>query len=167
MVNSVSAQTLEFLYSALLGIGLGVTFDIMKVIRYYIPKSRAMTAVFDTLFWCVAVVALLGFILTVSDGVMRWYVLVGAFCGGFVYIAAVSEIVFKMLMSLVCVLRKVFSMITRPLYLFLRWVWRCFKRTGRRAEKSMRDNIRKKRMKKRKAGKNGGKKAKKAQGPVS
>ncbi len=167
MVNSVSVQTLEFLYSALLGIGLGVTFDIMRVIRSYIPKSRAMTALLDTLFWCVASVALLGFILTVSDGMMRWYVLVGTFCGGFVYIAAVSEIVFKVLMSLICVLRKILSMITRPLYLFLRWVWRWFKKTGRRTERNMRENIKKKRMEKRKAGKNGSKKAKKAQRPVS
>lgn len=167
MVNSVSAQTLEFLYSALLGIGLGVTFDIMRVIRSYIPKSRAMTALLDTLFWCVAIIALLAFILTVSEGVMRWYVLVGTFCGGFVYIAAVSEIVFKVLISAISAIRKILSLATRPIYLFLRWVWREFRKTGRSTEQKMRESIKKKRMKKRKAGKNGGKKAKKAQGPVS
>lgn len=166
MVNSVSAQTAQFLYSALLGIGIGVLFDITRLLRSYMPKKRVATALLDLLFWCVAIISLLAFVLTVCDGKMRWYVLIGAFCGCFVYMAALSEIVFKVMAALVAVVRKALFLITRPVYLFLRCIWRGVKKAGRGAEKSIRDK-KNKHMKKRKAGKNGVKKAKRAQEPVS
>ena len=166
MVNSVSAQTAQFLYSAILGISLGVLFDITRLVRSYMPKKRVATALLDLLFWCVAIISLLAFILTVCEGKMRWYVLVGAFCGCFVYMAALSEIVYKVLFSLVAVVRKALFLIMRPVYLLLRCIWRGTKKAGRSAEKSIIEKT-KKHVKKRKADKNGGKKAKKKQELVS
>ncbi len=137
MINSVSVQTLEFLYSALLGVGLGVLFDVIRVIRVYIPKSRVITAVLDVLYWIFAIIALLAFIMTVCGGRMRWYVLLGAFSGGFVYIAALSEIVFKVFRASVLILKKLLSLITRPVFLLLRGVWRTGKKTERNLSKSI------------------------------
>lgn len=167
MVNSVSVQTLEFLYSALLGVALGVLYDIIRVIRAYMPKSRAITALFDILFWCAAIISLLAFVLTSSEGKMRWYVLVGTFCGGFVYMSALSRIVFKVLISTVAALKKLLFIITHPIYLLLGWIWRGAKGAERKAEKRIRENVKKKRMKKRKADKDGSKKAEKAKKSVS
>ncbi|MBQ6902319.1 MAG: spore cortex biosynthesis protein YabQ [Oscillospiraceae bacterium] len=167
MENTVSVQTLEFLYSALLGVGLGVIFDITRVIRSYIPKNRAVTAVFDIMFWIASIILLLAFVLIFSEGQMRWYVLFGAFCGGFVYMSALSEIVYKILTSLICAVRKILYLITRPIYLVLRWCWKVGKSAERKTETAMRERIKRnriKRMKKRKVGKNGGKKTKKAHG---
>ena len=90
MVNSVSLQSLEFFYSALLGVALGALFDFFRVVRFFLPRRKLITAVSDAMFWFFAICALLAFVLTVSDGKMRWYVLVGTFCGGFVYVSALS-----------------------------------------------------------------------------
>ncbi len=149
MVNSVSVQTLEFIYSALLGLCLGALFDVMRVARVYIPKSRAITAVMDVLYWIFAIIALLAFILTVSGGRMRWYLLFGAFAGGFVYIAALSEIVFKILKASVLILKRILSLLTRPVFLLLRCIWRAGKNAERRIQGRVRSN-RKKRNEKRK-----------------
>ena len=150
MVNSVSAQTLEFLYSALLGAGFGVLFDIMRVLRAYIPKSRATTAVFDTLYWILAIIALLAFIMTVSNGKMRWYVLFGVFSGGFVYAAALSEIVFKVMRASVLIAKKVLSLMTRPIYLLLRGMWRVGKKTEKKLEHNLKNACKKREKNKRK-----------------
>ncbi len=167
MINSVSAQTAEFLFSALLGIYLGVLFDVIRTVRAYMPRNRAVTAIFDVLFWLIAVISLLGFVMTVSGGKMRWYVLAGAFCGGFVYMAALSEIIYKIFVSAVAVSKKVLRLTTRPVYLLLGYIWRSAKKTERKTEARLREGIRKRRMKKRKAVCDGSKKKKKKDRAVS
>ena len=118
--NAVSVQTIEFLYSALLGIGIGVLYDIIRLIRFYMSDSRVVVALFDVLFWVSATISLLVFVLTVSDGRMRWYVLFGAFAGGFVYMASASEIFFSVLKGLIDILKTILKLSTRPVYFFLR-----------------------------------------------
>ena len=167
MINSVSAQTAEFLFSALLGIYLGVLFDVIRTVRTYMPKRRWITAVFDAVFWLIAVISLLGFVMTVSGGKMRWYVLAGAFCGGFVYMAALSGIVYKVLVSVIAVMKKILRLATRPIYLLLGSIWRCAKKSGQKTEARLREVMRKRRTKKRKAICDGGKKKKKTNRAVS
>ena len=167
MINSVSAQTTEFLFSALLGLYLGVLFDVIRTIRAYMPRNRLVTAIFDVLFWIIAVISLLGFVMTVSGGKMRWYVLAGAFCGGFVYMAALSEIVYRILVSVIAVMKKILHLMTRPLYLLLSYLWRSTKKTERKTEARIREEMRKRKMKKRKAVCDGGKKKKKKSKLVS
>ncbi len=132
MGNSVSLQTLEFFYSALLGVGLGALFDFFRIVRFCLPDKKLITMFFDVLFWLCAICALLVFVLTVSDGKMRWYVLVGTFCGGFVYVSALSEIIFRVGVSAVFMLKKLLWLATRPLYGFLRWMWRKMLLVGRK-----------------------------------
>ncbi len=131
------------------------------------PRNRWVTAIFDVLFWLIAVISLLGFIMTVSGGKMRWYVLAGAFCGGFVYMAALSEIVYKILVSVIAVTKKILHLMTRPVYLLLGYIWRGAKKTERKTEVRLREGIKKRRMKKREAVCDGSKKKKKKSGPVS
>lgn len=131
MGNSVTFQSLEFFYSALLGVGLGILFDVFRIMRFYMGKKKLITSLFDVLFWCLAVIALLAFVLTVSDGKMRWYVLFGTFCGGFVYVSALSEMVFRIGVSIVFIFKRFLQLITRPLYLLLRCVWRKILFAGR------------------------------------
>ena len=155
MENTVSVQTIEFLNSALLGIALGVLYDVLKTIRYYIKKGKGITNLFDSIFWIVAVVSLFAFVLVSAGGRMRWYILVGAFCGGFVYRAAASEIVFKVMRGTVCILAKLLQMCSRPAYLFLKSIRNLFIKTGKRLRNK---KISHKKKRKRKADELGSKK---------
>lgn len=146
---------------------MGVLFDVIKLLRAYAPKNKVITAIFDILFWFIAICALFAFTLTVSGGRMRWYVLLGVASGGFVYNASLSEIVFKVMRGAVSALRKLLGLITRPIYLLLRLIWRTGKKTARSTEDKARKKIRAARMQKRKVDNNGGKKKKKTQGTVS
>ena len=163
MENAVSVQTVEFLYSSLLGIGLGAFYDILRCIRSYIRKSRTVTGLFDVLFWVCAIFALFTFVLTFTDGRMRWYVLFGTFCGGFVYRAAASEIVYKVLRGTTEILSKVLSLLSRPVYLLLRRMKKLCEGMGRGALKISRTR----RKRKRKADKVGNKEAEKEKEKLS
>ncbi len=163
MENTVSVQTVEFLYSALLGIGIGIFYDILRCVRSYMRKSRVITGIFDALFWICAIFALLVFILTFTEGRMRWYVLFGAFCGGFLYRAAASEIVFKVMRGMSDALIKLLSLLTRPIYLLLRQI----KKLGASASSKMSEISKVHRKRKRKADKVGGKKTEKKKKKLS
>ncbi len=128
MFNSVSAQTSELLLSAGFGVLLGVLFDVVKIAKYKTSKKALITVVFDILFWVTAIILFLAFVLLKLNGAMRWYILLGVFCGAFVYKASVSEMVFKIILSLCTLVFKVLGLITRPFYLFFRFLWRCFKK---------------------------------------
>lgn len=131
------------------------------------PRNRWVTALFDVLFWIIAVISLLAFVMTVSGGKMRWYVLAGAFCGGFVYMAALSEIVYKVLVCMIAAIKKMLHLITRPIYLLLECIWRGMKKTERKTEARLRAGIRKRRIERRKAVCDGSKKEKKKNRAVS
>ena len=136
MSISVSGQTMEFLYSALLGVGLGVLYDLFRVLRSYIKGGKkVVTAVSDVLFWIIAICALIGFVLTVSGGAMRWYVLVGVFCGSFVYLCTISTLFFKSIRIIIRVLIRSLGMLSKPLY----WIAGGVLRLGRRVEKKIKN----------------------------
>ena len=143
MENYVSVQTFEFLYSALFGICMGVLFDAIRLFRSYIPSGKIRTALLDLLFWIIAIISLLGFVLIICNGKMRWYVLVGTFCGCFIYMSAMSRIVYKVFSAIVAMLRKLFWLISEPFYLVMRWGWRTAKAAERKTEAKIRKSIKK------------------------
>lgn len=158
MDNPITVQSTEFLYSLALGVMLGVLYDIFRVARSFSPKKQIVVAIFDILFWLISLISLLAFVLTVSGGVMRWYVLFGVFGGVFLYMASMSMIVYKTLRASVLISKKLLGMVTYPLHIALRW---CLY-TAKKAEKSAEKRIREKKIRKvkRKAVPDGGKKEK-------
>lgn len=115
---SVSGQTMEFIYSALLGVSLAAVYDVFRLVRVYLKAGKLVTGVMDVIFWLLSMAGLMGFVLTVCDGQMRWYILVGAFCGGFVYICTVSHLFFCSLNIIIKVCIHSLRFIAKPLYFF-------------------------------------------------
>ena len=141
---SVTGQTLEFLYSGLLGIGMAAAYDVFRIFRVYMRAGKVLTGIFDVIYWVAAILALLFFVLTVSGGQMRWYVLLGAFCGGFVYICTVSRLFFRALDIIIKVLIRLLQLLVKPVY-FLSGKTLRFAHS---ADKRVRESLKKRRMKK-------------------
>jgi len=93
------------------------------------------------------------FVLCMCEGKMRWYILLGTFCGGFVYVSAFSELIFKILRSFIEILKKLLWLLTRPLYILLAALWRSGRSFGNSAGRRI---VEKRRLyRQRKADKNG------------
>lgn len=138
---SVSGQTMEFLYAALFGVALGVLYDIFAILRSYLPAKKVFSAVFDVLFWIIAIIALLAFVMLVSGGRMRWYVLLGSFLGIFLYKCTISALFFRSIRIIISVSVKLLNLSVRPLYLLAAWSYH----TAQRIWRAARDKARKKR----------------------
>ena len=166
---SVSAQTMEFLYAALLGVALGILYDIFAIVRSYLPAKKVIAAIFDVFFWIISIVALLAFVMLVSGGRMRWYVLIGSFLGIFLYKSTISALFFRSIRIIISISIKLLNLLVRPLYLLAAWGyhtvqrgWRQISATIRRKHERSRKKVmeKKQRKQKRRDAKNGKQKTK-------
>ena len=159
VANPITVQSTGFLYSLFLGVILGAVYDLFRVLRSFLPRRKVTDALLDVLYWIIAIISLLLFVLTVSGGIMRWYVLLGVFGGGFLYMASLSVIVFRSLRASVLILKKLLGMMTYPLYFVLSRSFRAAKKAAGNMERKIRER-KNKRKDKRKVVSDGGEKEK-------
>ncbi len=75
------SQLLGFLYSAVFGLICCLAYDILRAFRAQVRCSAAAVFVHDILFSCCCAVACFCFILSVTGGELRAFVLIGAAAG--------------------------------------------------------------------------------------
>ena len=91
-INSAE-QSLCFVYSICLGIGLGLIYDFFKIDRI-VFKRRCLFIFFqDIIFWLISSFAFFSFSVVFSNGQIRAYLLFGCFLGFVFYKLTLSKIV--------------------------------------------------------------------------
>lgn len=89
---SLSQQIQAFLMTIVAGACVGLLFDLYRALRHG-GGGRAVTFLTDLLFWAAATPAVFALLLAGSWGELRYYVLLGAGLGLFVYLQLVSPYV--------------------------------------------------------------------------
>lgn len=84
-IVSLSSQTKGFLLSMGFGMLLGVVYDLIRIIRLSFTRSEAALAAFDIFYALVCGVATFLFMLSVTDGQLRFFIVFGEIIGFFVY----------------------------------------------------------------------------------
>lgn len=108
-------QVLLFLFSALLGVGLGVLFDCFRALRALIPHTRFFVGLEDVLFLLVWGFSLVTFAMEKGRGEVRFYYLLGSIIGFTLYFFTVGSVVNSVIKILIGTLFR----ISRGLYKFL------------------------------------------------
>lgn len=120
---SLSDECLIFLYSTILGIALGVVFDIFRVIRAVIPHNSFFVAFEDILFMLIWTFSLVIFSVELSGGNIRFFCFVGTFLGFIIYFFSVGKIVIGFIRSISSFIRRLLKAVFVRIYGFFR---RCF-----------------------------------------
>lgn len=120
---SLSDECLIFLYSTILGIALGVVFDVFRVIRAVIPHNSFFVAFEDILFMLIWTFSLVIFSVELSGGNIRFFCFVGTFLGFIIYFFSVGKIVIGFIRSISSFIRRLLKAIFGRIYGFSR---RCF-----------------------------------------
>lgn len=97
MFLTLQEQALTVLQSVLLGVGVGLYYDVLRAFRRHVRAGVWLTALCDILFWLGLLAALFEFSLVFAPGQNRYYVLAGAAAGGLLYFALPSELVLGLL----------------------------------------------------------------------
>ncbi len=124
---TVSQQTLQFLLSVVLGAGLGVVYDIFRVLRIVFPTARKKGAVCaaDIIFMIICGIAVFLFSAMFCRGQVRFFCIFGAAPGFILYMLTIGHFVagiFKAVASAVSkVLQKVYSAVFVPAVKFVKY----------------------------------------------
>ncbi len=120
---SLAQQTKGFLLSLGFGLIMGIFYDIFRIIRISISNGKIATIIFDILY-CIFL-CFFGFLfcLTVNEGEIRLYLLLGATVGFCVYYFSLGVIIFSLSERIVSLTKKfiktIFNIITFP----FRWAF--------------------------------------------
>lgn len=88
-------QVSVFLYSMLLGIVLGVMYDIFRITRMIINSKNLAIFIQDVLYFVVSGLITFFFVLKANSGDSRVYIIIGEGLGWILYHLTIGEFIYK------------------------------------------------------------------------
>ncbi|WP_052446666.1 spore cortex biosynthesis protein YabQ [Candidatus Soleaferrea massiliensis] len=124
----VSAQTLLFLQSCLLGAVLGVIYDVFRILRISFKNGSILIFLEDALFFIICAVLTFCFMLMSNDGQIRFFILLGEVIGFILYYFTIGALVMKISKLIINFIRRLFLLLykifIRPFVIFFRFLFR-------------------------------------------
>lgn len=93
MILSLHAQARLFLLTVLMGGGMGLLYDALRVFRHALHHKPLWVQLEDGLFWILAVFLVFGVMLHASGGEIRFFSILGLFGGMGLYWLTLSRLV--------------------------------------------------------------------------
>ena len=117
-ILSLSTQTRSFLLSLGFGLIIGILYDVLRVVRIFLSFSKIAAYVTDFLFSVLSAVMTFLFCLSVSNGEVRLYIILGEFIGFSVFYLSFGTVAVKFsektVKKILNALRKIFRLIFSP-----------------------------------------------------
>ena len=95
MQESLTSQSLIFVYSLALGMFLGFAYDIFRIIRMVINSRNIAIFIQDVLYFILSGGVTFLFVLSVNSGNSRFYILAGEGIGWIAYHITLGEVIYK------------------------------------------------------------------------
>lgn len=93
------ANNIEQLYSffifTILGLLIGIIFDIFRILRKTFKTTDILTYIEDILFWFITGILTLAFIFKFNNGELRFYIFIGISIGSIIYMLFISNFFIK------------------------------------------------------------------------
>lgn len=83
-------ENMFLLYALLMGIFITFVYDILRIVRRVIPHGNFMISLEDMVFWIYCAVKVFILMYRESNGTLRWFAILGALAGMFVYKKLIS-----------------------------------------------------------------------------
>ena len=126
MILSMPQQTLLFVTTVGVGAGVGLFYDMFRVLRLTAPHGQLAVQIEDFVFWVAATGMVFYVMLHLSEGEIRWFSLVGTSLGMALYFATVSRWVVAVAVIIVNFAKRVLTATVRvlmlPVRILLVWV---------------------------------------------
>lgn len=126
MELTVAGQTWSFLYSLLLGMGLGLFYDVFRILRIALPHRTIAVAMEDLVYWTSAAFLTFFFFFYTDGGRIRIYLLVGEAIGFIFYYFTLGAVIVGATRRIIAALRWLFHWIYRllihPVLFAIGWI---------------------------------------------
>lgn len=137
----MAEETLFMLYALLMGIFITFVYDLLRILRRVIPHNIFWISVEDLVFWGFCAVEVFLLMYHVSNGTLRWFAVLGALLGMFLYTKMLSRFLVKYISMLLGKLLKIIGRVLSLLFRPVTWAASAAKRTaGKAANTAARGN---------------------------
>ena len=109
----MAEETLFMLYALLMGIFITFVYDLFRILRRVIPHNIFWISVEDLAFWGFSAVEVFLLMYHVSNGTLRWFAVLGALLGMFLYSKTLSKFLVKYISLLLGKLLKIIGKVLR------------------------------------------------------
>lgn len=111
MTLSIDVQFKYFFATIVTGIGIGIFFDVYRIIRGFNYKKGILSSISDLLFWILMSLFTFIFLLNTNNLNVRYYTFIGIVFGFIIYMSAISRYVIVFLRWVVYILIKTIRII--------------------------------------------------------
>lgn len=125
MTQSNTTVLMIFVVMILMGIGIGMLWDILKTFSDKCTV-KSIVSIFDGIFWIIITVALFLILMYVNDGALRFFEFLGAFLGIVLYFSAISRLFRKFFSIFVNIITKICIILLTPVKFFLKMLYKIF-----------------------------------------
>ena len=105
MILSLHMQAKLFLLTVLMGGGMGLVYDSLRLFRRKVPHKPFWIQMEDGLFWLAAVFLVFGVMLRVGSGEIRFFTILGLFGGMGLYFLMLSSVVMAVSDRVICLIK--------------------------------------------------------------
>lgn len=106
-------------YAALFGVGVGILYDVFRVLRLIFRPSAVAVFVEDLIFFFITAWLTGMFIFTFHSGVIRLYIFVSAVAGAALWYLTLGRICYRLWRRVADKIRRFFAVLSAPLRKFL------------------------------------------------
>lgn len=137
---SLAKQTQSFLMSLGFGFVMGLFYDLFRIVRVSFFKGKAAVIAFDVLYCVFLCFCTYSFCLTVSEGEIRAYILLGSAAGFVIYYFSLGVLIFKAAERITDFVKRIISKILKVILFPFSFVFgkaaAFFKKTVKKSRKS-------------------------------
>ena len=133
-MKSMENENVFLLHALLMGIFITFIYDLLRIFRRVVPHKNFFVSAEDLLFWiyCGGEVFLLMY--HESDGTLRWFAVMGALAGMYLYMKLVSPLLVEYvslgLIRILEFLKKILRLLFKPMHFLFRKAAGVAQKTG-------------------------------------
>ena len=121
----MAGENLFMLYAFLMGIFITFVYDLLRIVRRVVAHNGFWVAVEDLIFWMFCGIAVFLLMYHMSNGTLRWFAVLGALAGMFLYHRTVSRFLVKYVSALGNKIKQLLCRMVRLLLTPVKAILRC------------------------------------------
>ena len=122
MYSNNIEQLYSFFIFTILGLLIGVIFDIFRILRKTFKTTDIVTYIEDILFWFLTGILTLAFIFKFNNGELRLYIFIGLGIGIILNMLFISKYFIKINVCIINFIKKVLKFLFKPIISFVKFV---------------------------------------------
>ncbi len=140
---SLARQTKGFLLALGMGFLLGVLYDLIRIIRISVSRGKFAVVICDIIFCAAACLCTFLFCLTVNEGEIRLYLVLGEAVGFFVYYFSFGAVVFVCSEKIISFIKKLLGSVFGIIFFPFKWIFSKIRKLFNNLLKKSRKNSKK------------------------